>query len=197
MEEKLRIPQVIVVEGRYDKCKIASIADAQIVTCDGFGVFKEKEKQAYLRRLAAEKGILVLTDADGGGLVIRNFLRGALPKEGVTHLYIPEVKGKEKRKKSPSKEGLLGVEGIEADRLREILRPFAAGTSAREEHEPITPALLCEWGLSGGTDSAEKRKKLAAALGLPTNLSTKALCEAMNALYTRSQIETIWEELRK
>lgn len=197
MEEKLHITRAIVVEGRYDKTKLASVTDAQIVTCDGFGVFKEKEKQAYLRRLAEEKGILVLTDADGGGLVIRNFLRGALPKEGVTHLYIPEVKGKERRKKAPSKEGLLGVEGIDADLLRSLLRPFASDACEREENGEITPALLYQWGLSGGQDSAEKRKTLAAALGLPTNLSAKALCEAMNALYTREEIEKTWEETRR
>ena len=194
MSEKLIIPQAIAVEGKYDKIRVSSVADALILPLDGFGVFREKEKQAYLRRLAKERGLLILTDADGGGLVIRNFLRSLLGGEGVTHLYIPPVPGKEKRKKAPSKEGLLGVEGIGCETLRAILAPFAVDAPP-VARTPLTRADLYELGLSGGEGSAEKRKKLCLALGFPTNLSSKALAEALSVLCTREELISALERI--
>ncbi|MBO5217934.1 MAG: DUF4093 domain-containing protein, partial [Clostridia bacterium] len=132
MAEKLKIDIPIAVEGKYDKIKIASIADAQIVVTDGFGVFASDEKAALIRRLAEPRGIIVLTDSDGAGLVIRNYFNSILKKEKIFHLYIPQVAGKERRKKMPSKAGTLGVEGIDADYLRGLLEPFAAGADPQK-----------------------------------------------------------------
>ena len=123
----LEISKPIIVEGKYDKIKIGSLVKANIITTDGFVIFSAKEKAALIRRLAAEHGVIVITDSDGAGLVIRNFLKNLVPKDKITHIYIPQIKGKERRKDAPSKEGFLGVEGMEADYLRQALAPHANG----------------------------------------------------------------------
>ncbi len=181
---RLIIPQTVVVEGKYDKIRLESILDAHVVTCDGFGIFKQEEKAALLRRLASERGIIVLTDPDGGGKVIRGHLRSILPKENVIHLYIPAVAGKEKRKERASKDGLLGVEGIDSETLRQIFLPFAADEKAPPipSHPPLTKADLYAHGLSGKPQSALSRTALCRALSLPLNLSSNALLEAINLL---------------
>lgn len=187
--EKLNVHQVVLVEGRYDKIKLDSLIDATILTTDGFGIFKEKEKAALLRRLAAERGLIVVTDSDGAGLVIRNYISSILPKSQVTHLYIPQIKGKESRKAAPSKEGTLGVEGMDADLLRRLFEPFAAGHQL-PEWECVTKLDLYEDGLSGSEGSEARRAKLALALDLPSGLSANALIEAINLLGGRALYES-------
>jgi len=197
-DKLIKINKPVVVEGKYDKIKLNSIIDAHIVTTDGFGIFNSDEKTALIRKLAEKHGIIVLTDSDGAGLVIRNYFNSVLPKDKLTHLYIPEVIGKEKRKKQPSKAGTLGVEGIEADYFRKLFAPFAHdGESTRNKPEstPITKGRFYADGFSGTDGSAEKRKKLAAKLGLPTNISANALLGAINMLYTPDEYGAIVEEL--
>lgn len=194
----MRIREAIVVEGRYDKAKLAGLVDALIVETEGFGLFHDKEKLAYLRRLAAERGLIVLTDSDGAGFLIRGKIAGAIPKEQLKHAYIPDIYGKERRKEKPSKEGKLGVEGMDGDTLRRALE--RAGATFEEqapgagERPPLTKGDLYELGLSGGLDSAARRAALQRALGLPERLSANGLLEALNALVTREELEAILDK---
>ena len=192
-----KIKEVIVVEGRYDKNTLSQTVDATIITLGGSGVFNDKEKQAFLRRLAEKQGIIVLTDSDGAGFVIRNYLKGALPKELVKQAYIPDIYGKERRKRKGGKEGKLGVEGMKPEILLEALHR-AGATFLDEEpenhsaREPITKADLFLLGLSGGEGSAAKRQALLRKLDLPEHLTANALLEALNLLYDKeSLIETL------
>ena len=185
-----RIEEVIVVEGRYDKNALAQVVDAAIVTLEGFSVFNDREKLAFLRRLAEKQGLIILTDSDGAGFVIRNYLKGALPKDKVKHAYIPDVPGKERRKRTPGKEGKLGVEGMKPAVLLEALRRAGAtfsGESRQAEsgEEPVGKADLFALGLTGGPDSAAKRRDLLRRLELPEHLSANGLLEAVNLLYGR------------
>lgn len=188
---KLTIREVVVVEGKYDKIRLQSILDAAIITTDGFGIFKNKEKQALLRRMAEERGLLLLTDSDSAGFVIRNFLRGCVPVEQLKHVYIPQLSGKERRKAEPSKEGLLGVEGMDTKTLVEAF--CRAGIAVNEEKnakkEPpcITKQRLLDDGLVGGNNSAELRSRLAVQLGLPASLTANALIEAINMLCSEQE----------
>ena len=197
---KLKIAQTVVVEGKYDKIKLSSLLDAHIITCEGFGIFQEKEKIALLRRLAAERGLIVLTDSDGAGLLIRNFFRSSLPSKNVTHLYIPERKGKEKRKAAPSRQGLLGVEGIDSDTLRALFLPFAQNTAAcvnaEEPRREITKNDFYEDGLTGGSNSHQRREALMQAASLPKNLSANALLEALNLLYTYEEYKALLSDCK-
>ena len=188
------VKEVIVVEGRYDKNTLSQIFDAVIVETSGFGVFNDREKLALLRRLAEARGLVVLTDSDGAGFVIRNFLKGAIDPALVKQAYIPDVAGKERRKASPSKEGKLGVEGMSAETLIDALR--RAGATLGDEaptHRSggITKATLYELGLSGGPGSAEKRRALLKELDLPEKLSANALLDVLNALYTEAELREI------
>lgn len=188
-----RIREVIVVEGRYDKNALKQVVDATVVETGGFGVFNNKERLALLRRLAAERGIVILTDSDGAGFVIRNFLKGAIPKSQVKHAYIPDIYGKERRKAAPGKEGKLGVEGMSPEVLLEALRRAGAtfeGDEVCGERRPITKAGLYELGLTGTPDSAARRTALLKKLGLPERMTTNAMLEALNILFD-------WEELEK
>ncbi|MFA6948899.1 MAG: DUF4093 domain-containing protein [Eubacteriales bacterium] len=183
--EKLKIDRPIVCEGKYDKIKLSSVCDAKIIMTDGFGIFKNDEKLALVRALAAKNGVILLTDSDGAGQVIRNYFRSALPKAQVINIYTPEIAGKEKRKKTASKAGYLGVEGISADTLRTLLAPYANDSAAQTRDDvTITKAELFEFGLSGGDNSALRRQKLCAAIGLPRILTPNALLEALNMLYS-------------
>ncbi len=193
MADRIRLDRPVVVEGKYDKIKLQSILDADVLTTDGFGIFKAKEKIDMIRRIAEQNGIFVLTDSDGGGLVIRNYFNSILPKGKVTHLYVPAVKGREKRKTEDSKEGLLGVEGIDTDTLRRLFKPFAVDAETAEEKEPITKADLYEDGLSGGAGSREKRIALCRAAGLPENLSADAVLTALNLLYGKEKYKELLE----
>lgn len=183
----LEISRPIIVEGKYDKIKLSRIVKAHIVTTDGFGIFSQSEKTLLIRRLAEDQGVIVLTDSDGAGLVIRNYLRTILPADKIIHIYTPQIKGKEKRKSTPSKAGFLGVEGMNTDWLEKALAPFANGSAA--PRMSLTKAELYALGLSGREDSASRRKELAHALNLPDNLSANALLEAINLLVTKEEFE--------
>lgn len=192
----VRIREAIVVEGKYDQNTLRQIVDTAVIPTHGFGVMKDRELLAFLRTVAEKRGLIILTDSDGAGFVIRNFLKGALPKERVRHAYIPDIAGKERRKKAPGREGKLGVEGMEPAVLLEALRR-AGATFLDEAAEapagtPITKADLYAWGLSGGPDSSEKRLALLKELNLPSHMSANALLEALNLLYTK---ETFEEEI--
>ena len=196
-----KVKEVIVVEGRYDKNTISQVVDAAVVTLGGFAVFNDREKLAFLRRLAEERGLIVLTDCDGAGFVIRNYLKGALPKDQVKQAYIPDIHGKERRKRAPGKEGKLGVEGMKPAVLLEALR--RAGATFEDEEavgerrqDPITKADLYALGLTGGQDSAAKRRALLKALDLPEHLTPNAMLEALNLLYSREAFLARAEEAR-
>lgn len=185
-----KIKEVIVVEGRYDKNTLSQVVDATVVTLGGFAVFNDREKLSFLRRLALERGLIVLTDSDGAGFVIRNYLKGALPRDRVKQAYIPDIHGKERRKRAPGKEGKLGVEGMRPQVLLESLRRAGATFLDEEDQstalkEPITKADLFALGLTGGTGSAARRQALLRQLDLPEHLTPNALLEALNLLYTR------------
>lgn len=186
-----RIREVIVVEGRYDKNTLKQVVEATVVETGGFGVFNDKERLALLRRLAAERGLIVLTDSDGAGFVIRNYLKGAIPKDRVKHAYIPDIYGKERRKAAPGREGKLGVEGMEPQVLLSALeRAGATFEDGRvsEARAPITKADLYEMGLTGRPDSAERRGALLKELSLPERMTTNAMLEALNILFTRDEL---------
>ena len=184
--EKMKIDLPIIVEGKYDKIKILSIADACVIATDGFGVFKNSERLALIKRLAAQSKIIILTDSDGAGKVIRSHITSAIPKERIIQLYTPQVKGKERRKDAPSAEGYLGVEGTEAETLRALLAPFSVGTYDSEKsgqvYKELTKADMFEAGLTGAPDSAERRDELALSLGLPRGMTPNALLAALNVL---------------
>ena len=183
--EKIKINMPVICEGRYDKIKLQSILDARIVTTDGFAIFNAEEKRALLRKMAEKTPLLVLTDPDGAGRLIRSHLRGILPPDRVIHLYVPETPGKEKRKKAPSKEGLLGVEGIDADLLRGLFAPYADGAEARSESSAnVTKSRFYEDGFSGSEGASERRAALARELSLPSSMSANALIEAINLTCT-------------
>ncbi|MBQ9647437.1 MAG: DUF4093 domain-containing protein [Oscillospiraceae bacterium] len=186
---KPKIKEVIVVEGRYDKNTLSQVVDATIVELGGFGVFNDKQKLSLLRKLAQTRGLVVFTDPDGAGFVIRSYLKGALPKEQVKHAYVPDVYGKEKRKRKGGKEGKLGVEGMKPDVLLDALRRAGAtfeGEEAADRGEPITKADMLDAGLVGD-GSAAKRAALVKELNLPERLSANALLEALNLLMTREE----------
>lgn len=186
--DRLNIALPIIVEGKYDKIKILSIANACVVATDGFGVFNNKERLTIIKRLAEKSEIIVLTDSDGAGKMIRSHITSAIPKDRLIQLYIPQIKGKERRKIEASKEGFLGVEGTEADTLRRLLEPFSVdnfnGEYLREE---ITKADMYEKALTGAPDSAQKRDELAASLGLPMGMTPNALLSALNVLITKEE----------
>lgn len=193
----VKVREVILVEGRYDKNTLRQLVDAPILETKGFGIFKDKQMQAYLREVAKKRGVIILTDADGAGFVIRNFLKGILPKEQVKHAYIPDIYGKERRKAAPGREGKLGVEGMKPEVLLEALRRAGAtleGEAAFPRNE-ITKLDLYEAGLTGGANSAAKRKALLEKLQLPEHLSANGLLEALNLIYTKESFLTLLEEL--
>jgi len=188
---KPAIREVIVVEGRYDKNTLSQIVDATIVETDGFGIFNDKEKLAFFRQLAQKRGLILFTDPDGAGFVIRNYLKGALPKEHIKQAYVPDVYGKERRKKVGGKEGKLGVEGMTPGVILDALRRCGA-TFVGEEQTPhcagITKADLLDRGLIG-PDSTEKRLVFLKAHDLPERMTSNAMLEAINLLMTREQWE--------
>ena len=191
----VRIREVIVVEGRYDQNTLRQVVDATVVCTEGFGIFREKEKQELLRRLAQRRGLLVLTDSDGAGSVIRGFLNGIVPPEYVKNAYIPDVFGKEKRNSSPSKEGKLGVEGMKPEVLLRALEAAGATVEGQDSPAPraeITAADLYRWGLSGGENSRERRRALQKEYALPERLSAKQLRQVLNIISSREELERIF-----
>ena len=191
----LHIKEAIVVEGRYDKNALSQVVDTLILETGGFQLFKDPEKMALLDRAARRRGLIVLTDSDGAGFVIRNRLRGAIPAEQLKHAYIPDVWGKERRKRKPGKEGKLGVEGMPPQVLEQALR--RGGATVLEEETafrsgpPLTKGDLFAAGLSGGPGSGEKRKALLKRLELPEHMSANALLAVLNGCYSREEAEEI------
>ena len=193
----VKIREAILVEGRYDKNTLSQILDAAIFETNGFGIFKDKEKMALLRRVAEKRGLIVFTDPDGAGFVIRNHIKSAIPGKYLKHAYIPDIYGKERRKSSPGKEGKLGVEGMTKEVILEALRRSGA-TFEGEICVPvcaITKQDLVELGLSGGPDSAAKRLALQQQLEFPAHMSANALLQALNMLYTLDELVEIVNDL--
>ena len=193
----VKIKEAIVVEGRYDKNTLSQILDAPILETSGFGIFKDKQQMALLRRIAESRGLIVFTDSDGAGFVIRNHIKSAIPGKYLKHAYIPDIYGKEKRKAAPGKEGKLGVEGMTKDVILESLRR-AGATIEGEEAVPvrqITKQDLMELKLSGTADASERRLKLLKHLNLPEHMSPNAMLQALNLLYTLEELEGIMKTL--
>ena len=196
----LKIREAIVVEGRYDKNTLAQMVDTVILETAGFGIFKDKEKLALLRKIGEKRGLIILTDSDGAGFVIRNYLRGALPQDQVKHAYVPDLFGKAKRKRTPGKAGKLGVEGMRPEVLEQAL--LRAGATLLEGESgaapaavPLTKADLFACGLSGGVGSREKRRALLKKLELPQHLSPNAMLPVLSALYDREELLAEMENL--
>ena len=183
----IKIKQAIVVEGKYDKNTLRQIVDAPIFTTDGFGIMNNRSQLELLRNIAKKRGLIILTDSDGAGFVIRNYLKGALPKDCVYHAYIPDIYGKERRKAAPGKEGKLGVEGMNPAIIEKAL--LEAGVepdeSSHTQSQPICKADLFALGLSGRADSKERRQQLLKQLRLPEHMSPNALLDVLNILYSR------------
>ena len=192
--DKQKLRQAIVVEGKYDQNTLRQIVDTAIFTTNGFADMKDPALLRLLQQAAQTTGLVILTDSDGAGFLIRNTLKSALPETGVLHAYIPDLPGKEKRKASPGKEGLLGVEGMTPEILLKALRDagaeFADGSTPPPAREPITKQDLFALGLSGGPESAKKRAALLKALSLPAHMSANALLQALNVLFSRQEFFT-------
>lgn len=189
----VKIKEAIVVEGRYDKNTLSQIVDAPVLETSGFGIFKDKQHMALLRRVAQTRGLIVFTDSDGAGFVIRNHIKSAIPAKYLKHAYIPDIPGKEKRKSAPGKEGKLGVEGMTKEVILEALRK--AGATIEGVDAPqcrgITKQDLMALGLSGGPDAAAKRLALLKKLDLPEHMSANAMLQALNLLYSPEELEQI------
>lgn len=193
----LKIREAIVVEGRYDKNTLAQIVDAPILETKGFGLFKDPKQLELLRSVAKKRGLIVLTDSDGAGFVIRNHIKSAIPAKYLKHAYIPDVAGKEKRKAAPGKEGKLGVEGMSPEVLLAALKNAGAtieGESTARENDQITKQDFVEFGLSGGLNASERRKRLQNRLHLPEHMSANALLQALNLLLSREELAEIVRE---
>jgi ribonuclease M5 len=193
----VKIKEAIVVEGRYDKNTLSQIVDAPILETSGFGIFKDKQQLSLLRRVAQNRGLIVFTDSDGAGFVIRNHLKSVIPAKFLKHAYIPDIYGKEKRKAAPGKEGKLGVEGMRPEIILDALRKAGATMDGEEvtARQQITKQDLMALGLSGGKDSSTLRLALLKNLGLPQHMSANAMLQALNLLYSREELVEIIETL--
>lgn len=191
----IKIKEAVIVEGKYDKIKLSSLIDGLIIETGGFQIFSDREKIELLRRLADTRGLLILTDSDSAGFLIRNHIQSCIPKEKIRHAYIPDLYGKEKRKLHPSKEGKLGVEGIDPEILLESIRRSGASAieeaGSSEEKRKITKLDLYEDGFSGGADSSKKRQVLLRELGLPERLTAKALVPVLNSLVNYEEYQKV------
>jgi ribonuclease M5 len=193
----IRIKEAIVVEGRYDKNTLSQILDATILETSGFGIFKDKQQMNLLRRVAEKRGLIVFTDSDGAGFVIRNHIKSAIPAQYLKHAYTPDIFGKERRKAAPGKEGKLGVEGMNREIILEALRRAGATfeSESAQTLAQITKQDMMLLGLSGGKDSSARRKALMQLLDLPEHLSANALLQALNFLCTREELFSLTEKL--
>ena len=194
----LKIKEAIVVEGRYDKNTLSQLVDAPILETSGFGIMKDKQQLKLLRKVAQSRGLIVFTDSDGAGFVIRNFLKGAIPAQYLRHAYIPDIPGKERRKASPGKEGKLGVEGMTPQVILDALRKAGATVIGEEQTRSpgnITKQDMMELGLSGGPNSSTLRKQLLKKLDLPEHMSANALLQAVNLLYSLDELREILLQL--
>ncbi|MBQ3331143.1 MAG: DUF4093 domain-containing protein [Ruminococcus sp.] len=211
---KIRLRETVIVEGRYDKIKLSELIASPIIETGGFRVFKDKEKQALIRAVAARRGILVMTDVDSAGFVIRNFLRGIVPQEKILHAYIPTIDGKEKRKAEASKEGILGVEGIDREKLLEAILQSGAhilsgageqsvgeGLAPLESADPIESSItkidFFDYGLTGCENAAQHREAVLRSLGLPLYLTVNAMIAAINCLFTKDEFEEYLSKLNQ
>ena len=194
----IKVKEAIIVEGKHDKIKLANFIDGLIITTDGFGIFKNKEKQLLIRHLAETRGILILTDSDGAGFVIRNFLKGSVSPDKIKNAYIPDIFGKEKRKSQPSKEGKLGVEGISEEILCRAIANSGVecelNNSSKYQKE-LTKTDLFEYGLTGSPNASQNRDILKKALHLPENLTSNALLDILNCTMTKNEFDNICNEL--
>lgn len=192
----IKIKEAVIVEGKYDKIKLSSLIDALIIETDGFHVFKDGEKVKFIRSLADERGLIILTDSDSGGFLIRNYISSGIPKEKIKHIYIPDIYGTEKRKKAPSKEGKLGVEGIDAEILTALFEKAGVSVDISENTDPVTNYDLYSLGFSGTEQAAKRKKKLLKAMGLPELLSTNSLLKYINSSMTKEEFFKICESLK-
>jgi ribonuclease M5 len=196
--EKLNIPFPIVVEGKYDRLRLLCVCNAQIITTDGFGIFKKNEKLALIRKLGSASPIILLTDSDGAGKLIRSHLTSALPKDRLIQLYIPKIAGKEKRKAAPSAEGTLGVEGMEQQLLYDLLKPFENDEAvARAAENPLSKTDFYRDGLSGADNSTVRRDELAKMLDLPSGMSANALLAAIKMVISYEEYERLVQNLNE
>jgi ribonuclease M5 len=195
----IKIQEAIVVEGRYDKNTLSQIVDAPIFQTNGFQIHKDKETLMLLRRVAQMRGLIVLTDSDGAGFVIRNYLKKTIPAKFLKHAYIPDIFGKERRKVTPGKEGKLGVEGMTPEVILESLRNAGATVLGEAEHTTyqITKQDFADLGLSGGKNSSLLRKQLLKELNLPEHLSSNGMLQAVNLLYSKAELEEMIKQMEK
>jgi len=195
----VKIREAIVVEGKYDKNTLLQIVDATVIETAGFGIFHDRKQLSLLRSVARTRGLIVFTDSDGAGLLIRNYLKGAIPSEFLKHAYTPDIFGKERRKVSPGKEGKLGVEGMKSEIVLEALRRAGATFDEMQDltTNQITKQDLMDLGLSGGANASEKRAKLLNKLGFPANMSANSMLQALNLLYSLQELQQIVKTLEK
>ena len=193
--QKIRLSQAVIVEGKYDKLKLSGILDAFIVETKGFGIFKDKQRLAFIKKLAKERGIIVFTDSDHAGFMIRNYISSGIPKEQITNVYIPDVFGKERRKERPSKEGKLGVEGMSVQALLDALDKANITGQRVECTDPVTNYDMYDMGLSGTPDAKSRRNALLKELDLPEFLSASALLSCINNMMTRDEFFALCKRL--
>lgn len=195
MENKIKLTEAVIVEGKYDKIKLSNILDAFIIETNGFAVFKDKTKLSFIKKLAKERGIIILTDSDHAGFMIRNYISSGVPKEQIKNVYIPDIFGKEKRKNAPSKEGKLGVEGMTKEVIVEALSKAGITSSKSVCSDPVTTVDFYDLGLTGGAGSKAKRKALCKALDLPEFLSTSSLISCINNFMTKEEFYFVCQNL--
>lgn len=195
MENKIKLTEAVIVEGKYDKIKLSNILDAFIIETNGFAVFKDKTKLSFIKKLAKERGIIILTDSDHAGFMIRNYISSGVPKEQIKNVYIPDIFGKEKRKNAPSKEGKLGVEGMTKEVIVEALSKAGITSSKSVCSDPVTTVDFYDLGLTGGAGSKAKRKALCKTLDLPEFLSTSSLISCINNFMTKEEFYSVCQNL--
>ena len=196
MSDRIKPGMPVIVEGRYDRIKLESLIDGIIITTNGFGIYNDREKMSLIRRYAAETGVIILTDSDGAGFQIRNALRSRIPEGKIINIYIPDIFGKEKRKDRPSKEGKLGVEGIDKDILRKAFEDAGVVSCGDQRKKWADKQRLVSDGLSGGDNSSGMRKMLCRGLGLPERLTAKGLIDALNTLCTEEEYNKVLDKIR-
>lgn len=195
MEDKIKLTEAVIVEGKYDKIKLSNILDAFIIETNGFAIFKDKTKLSFIKKLAKERGIIILTDSDHAGFMIRNYISSGVPKEQIKNVYIPDIFGKEKRKNAPSKEGKLGVEGMTKEVIVEALSKAGVTSSKSVCTDPVTTVDFYDLGLTGGVGAKAKRKALCKVLDLPEFLSTSSLISCINNFMTKEEFYSICQNL--
>ncbi|MCI6353633.1 toprim domain-containing protein [Eubacterium coprostanoligenes] len=195
MDEKIKLTEAVIVEGKYDKIKLSNILDAFIIETNGFAIFKDKSKLSFIKKLAKERGIIILTDSDHAGFMIRNYISSGVPKEQIKNVYIPDIFGKEKRKDTPSKEGKLGVEGMTKEVILASLEKAGVSSTSSVCDNPITTVDFYDLGLTGGANSKAKRKAVCKALDLPEFLSTSSLISCINNFMTKEEFFDLCQNL--